>query len=413
MGRRTASFFIAMGCTASFFAVTPASAATRDYIVLLTEGQPPRSHAKGNSIRPRFIYETAVTGYAAALTDAQLTRLKKDPRVEHIERDEIVSRQARGPAAAFAPPAQYVPTGVRRVGADVSPTADIDGVDERIDLDVAVIDDGLDRDHPDLNVVGGKTCVGKDWDDGQHGTFVAGLIGALDNSDGVVGVAPGVRLWGVRVLSERGFGSTADIICGIEWVTRHADIIDVANMSIGGYNTHNPPCTKPNGAQRPIRAFHRAICRSVAAGVTYVAAAGNESLDARVSPPAAWPEVIATSAIGDSDGQPGGLGEPLSDCEPRQEDDHFAYFSNFGEVIDIAAPGVCVQSTLPGGRYGVWSGTSFASPIAAGGAALYLATHPGATPSDVRTGLISLRETGPIPDDPDGVDEGILDVSTL
>ena len=120
--------------------------------------------------------------------------------------------------------------------------ADIDGNGGKVNADVAVIDTGIQRDHPDLNVVGGYNCTSANrgkWDDGNgHGTHVAGIIGAHDNGQGVVGVAPGVRLWSVKVLDDTGDGLMSWIVCGIDWITsqRSSDgsrpLIDVANMSL-------------------------------------------------------------------------------------------------------------------------------------------------------------------------------------
>jgi subtilisin family serine protease len=140
--------------------------------------------------------------------------------------------------------------------------------------------------------------------------------------------------------------------------------------------------------------------------------AGNDSVDASDSLPASYDEVITVSAISDKDGQPGGLGGQL-DCLPSELDDTFATFSNFGADVDISAPGACIGSTYPGGLYATDSGTSLATPLVAGAAALYIANHPGASPADVRAALISLAEPGPIPGDPDAFPEGIVNVSTL
>jgi len=163
--------------------------------------------------------------------------------------------------------------------------------------------------------------------------------------------------------------------------------------------------------------MHQAICASVAAGVTYVVSAGNETQDTVNQKPAAYPEVIAVSAMTDTDGQPGGLGpssDSLAPCTDAGEiDDTFAKFSNFGAVVDIAAPGVCSVSTYIASQYAIGSGTSFAAPVVSGAAALYKATHPSATPAQVRAALISLEEPGPIPGDPDSYPEGIVNVSTL
>ena len=222
-----------------------------------------------------------------------------------------------------------------------------------------------------------------------------------------MGVAPGARLWAVRVLNDNGFGSDSRIVCGVDWVTRNAGVIDVANMSLGGAEKNLPSCQVKSK-----NAYHTAICNSVAAGVTYVVSAGNETADAANYAPAAWPEVITVSAMADSDGVPGGLGEPFQDyCGLVEQDDTFAFFSNYGAVVDLSAPGVCTSSTYPGGLYGFGSGTSFASPLVAGAAALYLATHPDATPAQVRAALIADREQIAFADDPDGIAEGVVDVS--
>jgi subtilisin len=146
--------------------------------------------------------------------------------------------------------------------------------------------------------------------------------------------------------------------------------------------------------------------------------AGNDSVDAGTTRPASYPEVITVSAIADSDGQPGGLGPtlPVPPCVFNKSpvvmpDDTFATFSNFGPDVDLAAPGVCVTSTFIDHWYAIGSGTSFSSPLVAGGAALYISTHPGATPANVKAALLAAAEPGPIPDDPDVYAEGILNVS--
>ncbi|MDP9022087.1 MAG: S8 family serine peptidase, partial [Actinomycetota bacterium] len=156
---------------------------------------------------------------------------------------------------------------------------------------------------------------------------------------------------------------------------------------------------------------HRAVCAATAAGVTLVAAAGNDAEDAANYHPAAYPEVIAVSALADSDGRPGGLGPPPA-CLAGSLDDHLAFFSNFGSVVDIAAPGVCISSTYPGGRYATSSGTSFAAPLVAGAAALLKARNPSWSPQTIRQQLLTTAETGPIPGDPDAFSEGVLNVSS-
>jgi subtilisin family serine protease len=155
--------------------------------------------------------------------------------------------------------------------------------------------------------------------------------------------------------------------------------------------------------------MHTAICRSVKAGVTYAVAAGNSAADASGHTPAGYEEVITVSALSDSDGAPGGRGGPPT-CRTGELDDYFASFSNFGPAIDIAAPGVCIYSTWLSSGYNTISGTSMATPHVAGGAALYIAAHPGSTPAQVKAGLQAAQEPGPIPGDPDPFKEGILHV---
>lgn len=128
--------------------------------------------------------------------------------------------------------------------------------------------------------------------------------------------------------------------------------------------------------------------------------------------PAAYDEVITVSAIADSDGVAGGLGAPTStSCGPGDPDDTLASFSNFGADVDIAAVGECVASTTLGGTYSGGSGTSFSAPAVAGAAALYISTHPGATPAQVRTALIAAGSPGPIAGDPDAFPEPVLNVA--
>jgi subtilisin len=277
-----------------------------------------------------------------------------------------------------------------------------------VDVDVAVIDTGIDPSHPELNVVGGINCsTGNSYNDGNgHGTHVAGTVAARDNDIGVVGVAPGARLWAVRVLNNQGFGFTSDIICGVDWVTANASTIEVANMSLSGTGT------EPSGSGCATgNAYHDAICSSVAAGVTYAVAAGNQHVDAATRRPAAYDEVMTISALADFDGQPGGRAAPTCRAD---EDDTFANFSNFGADVDLIAPGVCILSTWKGGGYATISGTSMASPHAAGAAALYKSTHAAATPAQVKSALQAAGTANwNNADDPDGVKERLVNVSSF
>jgi subtilisin family serine protease len=375
------------------------------YIVTLKQGVEPAAAAKKMAAAHRLevghVYRSALRGFAARVPDARLQQLRNDPRVENVVADHYMHIAAR---PVPSQPAEVVPTGVSRIN---GPGGTVSGVK------VAVIDTGINK-HPDLpTIAGGKNCsTGRSYADGNgHGTHVAGTIGALDNNIGVVGVAPGVPLLAVRVLDNAGSGSWASVICGIDWVTAEANKNPstrfVANMSLGG--------SGPTGSCND-GGLHQAVCNSVNSGVTYAVAAGNSAIDASepnssgyVQVPAAYPEVITVSALADFDGDAGGKGSPT--CR-TDVDDSFANFSNYGDSIDLIAPGVCIKSTWKDGGYNTISGTSMATPHVTGAAALYLSANSGATPAEVQTGLTSLGSDGwNDGDDPDHVKEPLLDVS--
>jgi len=365
----------------------------------------------------RFLsYRHALRGFSARLSSEAVIELENDPRVAFVSEDRVVSiveredlrtnreprtetergadveadRSAptRRPDSSTEPTSsatQVLPTGVDRINAE-------NKANNGAGVHVAVIDTGISLDHPDLknNIVGGKNCSsGTSYNDGNgHGTHVAGTIAALDNSIGVVGVAPEAKLWAVRVLNNSGSGSWSTVICGLDFVASKGPAnggpITVANMSLGGGGTSDNNCGFSNND-----ALHKAVCRVRDAGVTLVVAAGNSNADATKSVPAAYNDaVITVSALVDSNGTSGGGGPSTS----YGADDTFASFSNWGAPVDIGAPGVNIYSTWLKKGYKSISGTSMASPHAAGAAALYLATNPGALWSEVRDALIGSGE---------------------
>ncbi len=345
-----------------------------------------------NGLSVLHTYTSALKGFTATVPAGRLAALQANPNVAAIMEDEVVTIAA-----------QNIPTGIRRIHGDVNSTRAGDGTGS-VNVDVAVIDTGIDTTHVDLNVVGGKNCVrgGKSYTDGNgHGTHVAGTIGAKDDANGVVGVAPGARLWAVRVLDNTGAGTISSVICGIDWVTSQAGTIEVANMSLGGSGSDST-C---GGSD----AYHNAICTSVNAGVTYVVAAGNAATNANNYRPATYAEVITVSALADFNGAAGG--GAVATCRD-DVDDTFANFSNYGADVDLIAPGVCITSTWKGGSYNTISGTSMAAPHVAGAAALYKSKNAGATPMQVKT---ALQNTGTndwnMSDDPDEIHERLLNVS--
>ena len=378
------------------FAAVPglASAQSGDAdIVVLKDGSDAKSIAGQHSQRFGFgvvhVYRFAMRGYSAVLSPQQREQVRRERAVLFVDdADEAETPPARPTAKRPPQQDQVVPFGVDRLDADLSSARSGDGKG-KVDVDVAVIDSGIQPNHPDLRVAGGINCLPgykqSDWDDIDtligHGTFIAGIVGAQDNKIGVVGYAPGARMWAVRAFDADGFGSSADVICGMDWVagTRldkdPGNDIEVANMSFSGRVESDERCGRTAGD-----AEHYALCGLVQSGVVPVASAGNENEDFVLDGPATYSEVLTATAMGDRDGQPGGLGGQFV-CEPEQFDDRFAFFTDFAtQAADaahtIAAPGVCVSSTFPGSQYAVNSGTSFSAPVVAGTVGLCIASGP-------------------------------------
>jgi subtilisin len=390
---------------ASAFAANPSQAAppAQSYIVVFNESVnvqaavPAIEQAYG--LQAGFVYQHALKGMSAAVPAGRLAALEKDPRVAYVVEDMLRTIEA-----------QEIPTGITRIFADDNPNIGINGSDDwRVDVDVAVIDTGVDFQHPDLNVVGGVNCSGGSPfkyscstggdDDHYHGTHVAGTIAAIDNGAGVVGVAPGARIWAVKVLNSQGSGYTSWIVAGIDWVAANAATIEVANMSLGGGGWN--------------QAEYDAIQGAVNNGVAFAVAAGNSDADANNYSPAAFDNVLTVSALADFDGIPGGLGSPT--CR-NDQDDTLADFSNWGTAVDIAAPGVCILSTYPieQGEYGTISGTSMASPHAAGALALLASANNPNNATDVYNLYNQVKNAGNFnwtDDSGDGIKEPLLDVS--
>jgi subtilisin len=349
-------------------------ASGEEVIVVLEDGEDPVAAAQAMGVDVKHIYRHVFNGFAGT---------------QRPESDAMVVARSRRIDATISPDgsvqaeAQIVPTGVRRSGVPVAPNNENLDVTSPVDADIAILDTGI-RELPDLNVAGGISCVGpdeNDWDDDNgHGTHVAGIAAASDNTAGVVGVAPGARLWAVKVLDSRGGGSFSDVICGLDWVVENSDDIDVINLSLSG------AIKKGEDEKCNSSAFHQAICAVVNSGVTVVVAAGNQGTNANTRVPAAFDEVIAVSAFADLDGQPGKL-------DPGRcfgaNDDSFLSFSNYGAVVDIAAPGGCILSYSPNGSLEEASGTSEAAPHVAGAAAHFTAAHQNATPAQVQTWLLT------------------------
>ena len=354
------------------------------YIVVLKSGAQASVVASRHGVVAENTYSSAVQGFSGRLTLRQLLALALDGQIAYIEEDQLVRISN-----------DTVPPGIVRVGATGNSKALIDGSNlESVNVDIAIIDTGIQLNHPDLNVFRNVSYVAgarTGNDDNGHGTHCAGIAAARDNNAGVVGVAPGARLWAVKVLDRTGNGTISNVIRGVDYVTANAASIEVANMSLGGGNSAT---------------LNNAIANSVARGVVYVVAAGNSNLDAANSSPANSPNVICVSAIVDTDGIPGGFGPSTV----YGADDTFASFSNYGAVVDMAAPGVNILSTYIGSAYAPMSGTSMAAPHVAGAAGLYLAGRvkptTAAAAAEARAAIIA---AGNLQSGPSGLKPGAAD----
>lgn len=411
-----ASLFTALTASAAMAQnsnVAVESAEQDRYIIVFNDsvanpGNVAAALARQHGFTVRQTYATALKGFSASLPTRAFDALSRDRRIKYIEADQLAHTNAH-----------LTPTGVMRIFADTNANITINDDDDlRIDVDVAVIDTGVAF-HPDINLVGQVDCIGNPFnetctegsgnDGNGHGTHVAGTIGALDNGIDVVGVAPGARIWGIKVLKDSGSGWISNIVGGIDWIATHnlsvldPNKIKVANMSLGGGNS---------------TALCDAVIASVGTGVTYAVAAGNEGADASTSSPAncqvnpggldnAPDGIITVSALADFDGFPGGLAD--STCR-TDVDDTLADFSNHGSMVDIAAPGVCITSTWNDGGLNIISGTSMASPHVAGAAAL-LASKGGVTPHDIHFAL-TLHGNFDWVNEGDAIHEPLLDVGS-
>jgi subtilisin family serine protease len=344
---------------------------TTGYIVVLTDNAiDPGVVAARYGLKPDRAYRSALNGFAAQVPPGKLAALSADRQVRYVDQDRVLDLNT-----------QTTPTGVQRIGA--APSSATAG---SVNVDVAIVDTGIDPTHPDLNVVGGYNCTSKDttaWaDDAGHGTAMAGVVAAKNNDVGVVGVAPGARLWAVKIGGPKG-AKTSDVICGLDWLAQHAGTIKVASLSLSGKGSDDGACgTKHHDA------LHQAVCRTTAAGVTTVVSAGNATADFAGSVPAAYDEVLTVTAMADYNGQPGGgaAATCLADVDDTAGD-----FSNFTTPTSadashtIAAPGVCIASTAMGGGYTTVSGTSPAAPHVAATVARCLASGAcaGRTPRQI------------------------------
>ncbi|MEU2154452.1 S8 family peptidase [Streptomyces sp. NPDC019396] len=376
---RTGAVFSALAVTTGLqFAVTPtaqsasigdlrlaptATAVQNSWIVVLKDGRTQVTDlAAENDVTPLRTYSSVLKGFSAAMTKAKAAHLAADPRVAYVEQNAVIR---------ISETQSKAPWGLDRLDQRELPLSTTYSYGTTAsNVNAYVIDTGIRTSH---NEFGGRASVGTDTvGDGRngqdcqgHGTHVAGTVGGR-----TYGVAKNVKLIAVRVLDCEGSGTTAGVIAGVDWVTAHATKPAVANMSLGG--TASP-------------SLDDAVKRSIASGVSYAIAAGNGNFlglpaNACNYSPARVPEAITVGATDNRDRR--------------------ASFSNFGTCLDLFAPGVDITSAWKDSNTATntISGTSMATPHTAGVAALYLATHPTATPAQVRNALVNAATSGKVTD---------------
>ncbi|HVT77630.1 MAG TPA: S8 family serine peptidase [Acidimicrobiales bacterium] len=320
----------------------------------------------------------------ARVSPAQLDGLRRNAGVLAVVPQGLFHTDPPGPITV--PPCadptacQFTVRSVRRIDAQNSSTKSGNGRGG-VPVNVAVVDTGV-QPSVDLNVVGGVDCVGDGrgalTDPVGHGTIIGGLLGAYDNDRYVVGVAPGARIFSVRVLDVTGGADDSNLLCGLDWILgTHTDAdpsndIQVVNLSLGDQAPATTSCL-PTSTD----AVHLAICKLVDAGIVVVAGAGNDAEPIESTIPASYPEVLTVAGMSDGDGTWGG--HTPDPCE-HFPDDAFAPFSNFARnpataAHLVAAPAVCASSLYPSNDFNhpevaVDTGTSYATPLAAGVVAL-------------------------------------------
>jgi subtilisin family serine protease len=313
------------------------------------------------------VFAHAISGFSAEMTEEEAIALSDDPGVRFVEEDSVVEALTTQSSATW---------GIDRIDQAALPlSGTYTYTSTGAGVNAYIIDTGIRRTHTQF---GGRALVGYDAiGDGQntndcngHGTHVSGTVGGS-----TYGVAKGVRLYAVRVLNCSGSGTTSGVIAGIDWVTANHVNPAVANMSLGG------------GVST---ALDTAVRNSIAAGVTYAVAAGNNNRNAANYSPSRVAEAITVGSTTRTDAR--------------------SSFSNYGSVVDIFAPGSSITSSwnTSDTATNTISGTSMATPHVVGVAARYLQNNPTASPATVRNAIVNAATLNRLTGIPSGTANRLL-----
>ncbi|MCD9024488.1 S8 family serine peptidase [Cohnella silvisoli] len=349
--QRWASSFIIFLCIVSLLfpltlSVQAKTETTTEYLVGFKKGIDSQEHLKKSKKikhqqKKKFNTQNTIM---MDLDAAEISELSKDPNVTFVEKNEKISIQtiqiseSTEASGQTSNSIEILPWGNVAVGANLQQEGDLQGEG----IKVAVLDTGISS-HPDLVIKGGvsfDTSSTNYTDNNGHGTHVAGIIAAQQNTIGVVGIAPKVDLYGVKVLNDAGNGTYAQVIQGIEWAIDNN--MNIISMSFSG--------------TADSQALHQVISQAQQAGILLIAAAGNLGSGTETETyPALYPEVVSVGATTESNQR--------------------ANLSSTGDQLDIVAPGVNILSTYKDGGYTSLSGTSMAAPYVTGAAAVVWSQH--------------------------------------
>jgi aqualysin 1 len=352
---------------------TPRGGGADRYIVVLNDevtrpGEVANGLARRHGLGVGFVYSHALKGFSATISRARLDEVLTDERVDYVEHDGTVRAVE-----------QVLPWGIDRIDADMSSTLAGDGSGEISSVNAYIIDSGVDASHADLNVINHVNFRGdgKNYDCSGHGTHVAGTVAAKDNTQDVVGVAPGALVTGVKVLGCDGTGSWSGVIKGVDYVT--GEVVG-PDGTRGTADDKKPAITNMSlGGGRNVT-VNDAVRNSANSGVFYSVAAGNDSDKACAYSPA--------SAGRTWDGTKWIYDNGIMSVGATNSSEEETSWSNYGDCVDIWAPGVNVRSTKKGGGTTLMSGTSMAAPHVGGGGALYLSSSERAS-----TSAVAIEET--------------------